>query len=172
MANKSAAISKHSAVVWESKNYQKPNFCPSISAQHSKSMGWSNYQRSDIVNHRAGGRRRSNAERQARAWRRREEIKAMIGKAYMLVLSRGLQANLAEYFGVNRSTIHRDKEALLAEWRRDHVCPGCGTFNEIPLKTLARLAKRGIDVRCSTLGCRRVEEALEAAKTRWACGNS
>jgi len=42
---------------------------------------------------------------------------------------------------------------LLAEWRKDHICPGCGAANDIPLKTLARLAKRGIDVGCSALGC-------------------
>jgi len=121
-------------------------------------MNWSGYQRKDIVNRRAGGRRRINAERKARAWKRREEIKELLGGHYILLgttLARGLETTLAEYFGVNRSTICRDKEALLAEWRKDHICPGCGAANDIPLKTLARLAKRGIDVGCSAFGCRR-----------------
>jgi hypothetical protein len=119
-------------------------------------MGWSNYQSTDIVNRRAGGRRRVNAERKARAWKRREEIKELIGGRYILLgtsFARGLETKLAEYFGVNRSTICRDKEALLAEWRKDHVCPGCGTAYGISLKALARVAKRGIDVGCSALGC-------------------
>jgi hypothetical protein len=119
-------------------------------------MGWSNYQRKDIVNRRAGGRRRINAERKAKAWKRREEIKELIGKRYILLgtsFARGMETTLAEYFGVNRSTICRDKEALLAEWRKDHVCPSCGAASDIPLQTLARLGKRGIDVGCSALGC-------------------
>src|SRR5262245_62078596 len=119
-------------------------------------MGWSNYQSQDIVSRRAGGRRRINAERKARAWKRREQIKELLGnRILLLVTSRGLKTRLAEHFGVNRSTICRDKEALLREWRKDHICPGCGTMYSIPLKALARVAKRGIDVGCSVLGCSR-----------------
>jgi len=139
---------------------RKLYFHSRISAQHSKSMGWSNYQSSGIVNRRAGGRRRINAERKARAWKRREEIKELIGNRFLLLgstFARGLETKLAEYFSVHRSTICRDKEALLREWREDHICPGCGAARDIPLKALARLAKRGIDVGCSALGCRRSE---------------
>jgi len=118
-------------------------------------MGWSNYQSTDIVNRRAGGRRRINAERKARAWKRREEIKELLGGRYILLgISRGLETKLAEYFGVDRSTICRDKEALLREWRKDHICPGCGTMYGISLKALARVAKSGIEVGCSALGCK------------------
>jgi len=105
---------------------------------------------------RAGGRRRINAERKARAWKRREEIKELIGGNYLLLgssFARGLETKLAEYLGVSRSTICRDKEALLAESRKDHICPGCGTMYSISLKALARVARRGIDVGCSALGC-------------------
>lgn len=121
-------------------------------------MGWSNYQNPDIVSRRAGGRRRINAERKARAQKRRDEIKELIGGNFLLLgsyLGRGLETKLAEYFGVNRSTICRDKEALLTEWRKDHICPRCGAVMDFPLKTLARVARRGIEI-CSTLGCRRV----------------
>src|SRR5262249_44810234 len=121
-------------------------------------MGWSNYQNQDVVNRRAGGRRRVNAERKARAWKRRKEIKELIGGNFILLGSsyaRGLETKLAAHFGVHRSTICRDKEALLAEWRENHICSGCGAVNDISLKALARLARRGIDVGCSALGCNR-----------------
>jgi hypothetical protein len=132
-------------------------------------MNWSAYQRKDVVNRRAGGRRRINAERKAKAWKRREEIKELIGNHSILLgtyLTRGLEVALAEYFGVHRSTICRDKAALVAEWRRDHVCPGCGAANDIPLKTLARMARRGIDVGCRASGCRRFEAALAACEAK------
>lgn len=117
-------------------------------------MGWSSYQSQNTVNRRAGGRRRINAMRKARAWKRREQIKELLGnRILLLVSSRGLETRLAEYFGVNRSTICRDKEALLAEWRKNHICPGCGTLYEVSLKALARIAKRGIDIGCSALNC-------------------
>jgi len=85
-------------------------------------MSWGNFQNQDIVNRRAGGRRRINAERKARAWERREKIKELIGGQFLLLGSGyawGLEIALAQYFGVHRSTISRDKEALLAEWRKD-----------------------------------------------------
>ena len=87
----------------------------------------------------------------------RKDTKELIGNRFLLLgssFARGLETKLAEYFGVNRSTICRDKEALLAEWRKDHICPGCGTAYGISLKALARVAKRGIDVGCSALGCK------------------
>jgi hypothetical protein len=123
-------------------------------------MNWRVYQRKDVVNRRAGGRRRINAERMAKAWKRREEIKELIGNHCVLLgtyFTRGLEVALAEYFGVHRSTICRDKAALVAEWRRNHVCPGCGAANDIPLKTLERISRRGIDVGCTASACRRVE---------------
>jgi hypothetical protein len=123
-----------------------------------RKMNWTAYQRKDLVNRRAGGRRRINAERKGRAWKRREEIKEMLGSHCILLgsyLSRGLEVALAAYFGVHRSTICRDKAALVAEWRKDHVCPGCCAMNDIPLKTLERLARRGIDVGCTASACRR-----------------
>jgi hypothetical protein len=124
-------------------------------------MGWSNYQSQDIVNRRAGGRRRINAERKARAWKRREEIKELIGNRFLLLGSSfalGMEASLAEYFDVHRSTICRDKEALLREWRKDHICPGCSTMYGLSLKALARVTRRGIDVGCSELGCSRTPQ--------------
>jgi hypothetical protein len=89
----------------------------------------------------------------------------MIGNHSVLLgshLTRGLEAALAVYFGVHRSTICRDKAALVAEWRKDHVCQGCGAMNDITLKTLERIARRGIDVGCTASACRRVEAALGA----------
>jgi hypothetical protein len=123
-----------------------------------RKMNWSSYQDRNSVNRRAGGRRRINAERKARAWKRREEIKELIGGNFLLLgtsFARGLEATLAEYFGVHRSTISRDKEAMLVEWRKDHVCPKCGAGSSISLKALARLAKLGLDVGCTANGCAR-----------------
>ena len=118
------------------------------------SKTWTGVQTRDMVNRRAGGRRRINAERQARAWRRRNIIKQMLGgNVALLVTRRGLSARLAAQFGVNRSTISRDKEALLIEWRKDHICPGCGVMQNVPLKVLARLARRGMDIGCPMLDC-------------------
>lgn len=85
-------------------------------------MSWGDYQDRDVVNRRAGGRRRINAERKAKAWERRNKIKELIGGYFLLLGSGyawGLETTIAEYFGVHRSTISRDKEALLAEWRKD-----------------------------------------------------
>ena len=48
---------------------------------------------------RAGGRRRINAERKARAWKRREEIKELLGGHYILLgasRARGMKTTLAE----------------------------------------------------------------------------
>jgi len=101
-----------------------------------------------------------SAERKRGLWERRFVILRMmcstdgdLPHGGQRLLACGLETKLAEYFGVHRSTICCDKEALLAEWRKDHICPVCGAANDIPLKTRARLARRGIDVGCSALGC-------------------
>jgi hypothetical protein len=39
---------------------------------------------------------------------------------------------------------------------------GRGAANDIPLKTLERIARRGIDVGCTASGCRRFETDLSA----------
>jgi hypothetical protein len=89
-----------------------------------QTMKWSDRQNQDVVNRRAGGRRRINAERKARVWQRRQEIKGLIGGCYILLgtpLARGLETKLAKHFGVNRSTICRDRDVMLREWRTTHA---------------------------------------------------
>jgi hypothetical protein len=39
---------------------------------------------------------------------------------------------------------------------------GCGAANDIPLKMLERIARRGIDVGCTSADCRRFEADLSA----------
>lgn len=119
---------------------------------------WHNNLSLESVNRRAGGRRRINAQRKAQAQKRRDEIKKMIGGNVILLgstFTRGMETRLANHFGVNRSTICRDVAALRSEFRAEHLCPTCRTLYGIPLKTLAKLAKKGLWNGCSTLGCGR-----------------
>jgi hypothetical protein len=97
---------------------------------------------------RAGGRRRYNAERQAEARARRAAIVAMLGDTIILN-PRGVQTLLANYFGVNRSTICRDVEALRVEYRRAFICPLCGTWWNVPLRVRARYSRsQGAEFDC------------------------
>jgi len=44
----------------------------------------------------------------------------------------------------------------------------CGAANDIQLKTLGRIARRGIDVGCMASGCRRFEADLSACDSeKW-----
>jgi hypothetical protein len=71
--------------------------------------------------HRKPARRRSAKNQRRAEGESLEETRRDQGfdrRALLLLgtsLDRGLETTLAEYFGVNRSTICRDKEALLAE---------------------------------------------------------
>lgn len=123
---------------------------------------WWQPQTKDALNRRAGGRRRINAERKARAQKRRDEIKEILGDGGMLLCGRtggrGKESKLAAYFGVHRATICRDIAALKAEWRRAHICSFCGSVESVPLKALTRLAKRGLWDGCTAQRCK--EEVL------------
>ena len=84
-------------------------------------MAWSSYQPLEIVHRRAGGRRKYNAERRRRAEARREQIRDLLGGGNEWLLigkasGRGLVTRHAEHFGVNKSTISRDRVAMLREW--------------------------------------------------------
>ena len=115
------------------------------------------FQSPDAVARRAGGRRRYNAERQAEAIARRLKILELVGASWILS-PRGLQAQLARYFGVNRSTICRDMEALREEWRHTRVCRVCGSLWGCTLRAhayLYKLQKRsepGLEPSCCVRG--------------------
>ncbi len=64
-----------------------------------------------------------------------------IGGASWILSPRGLQAQLARYFGVDRSTICRDMEALREEWRHTRVCRVCGVMWGCTLRAHANLYK-------------------------------
>ena len=118
----------------------------------------------EAAHRRAGGRRRVNAERKARAKKRRDEIKELLGGDYILLgsgIGHGMETRLAAHFNVHRSTICRDAAALKAEYRREHLCLGCGTLYPTPLKMLRRVAKAmGQDI-CTDQRCAQWEELVE-----------
>ena len=119
---------------------------------------WRNNLSRDGVNRRAGGRRRINAERKAKAQKRREEIKEILGERILFLgtsYGRGLETSLAHTFGVHRSTICRDAAVLLDEFRAAHLCPGCRTLYTIPLKTLTKLARQRVWDGCTSERCAR-----------------
>ncbi len=122
---------------------------------------WDGWLSQDEVNRRASGRRRINAERKARAQKRREEIKEILGEGGILLcgrtFGRGKEAKLATYFGVHRSTICRDIAVLKEEYRKEHVCPTCRSLYFIPLKTLTKFAKQGVWDGCTTERCEKVD---------------
>lgn len=89
---------------------------------------WSDFSSASEIAKRAGGRRRYNAQRQAKALTRRLAILELFG-AQVILNPHGSQSILASHFGVNRSTICRDIEAIRQEWRHQHVCPDCGRCN-------------------------------------------
>ena len=120
------------------------------------------------ASHRAGGRRRINAERKARAQKRREEIKELIGDEGILLCGptygRGRETILARHFGVHRSTICRDIATLRAEWRKEYLCPICRTPQSLPLKALTKLAKRGLWDGCTAERCEEVDPITNQRK--------
>jgi hypothetical protein len=71
---------------------------------------------------RAGGRRRHNATRQARAQLRRAEVARLLGT---LGWRHGTQAVIARRLGVSEATISRDLTALF-RGSRPRRCPLCG----------------------------------------------
>jgi len=71
---------------------------------------------------RAGGRRRHNATRQARAQLRRAEVARLLGT---LGWRHGTQAVIARRLGVSEATISRDLTALFRS-SRPRRCPLCG----------------------------------------------
>jgi len=72
---------------------------------------------------RAGGRRRHNATRRARAELRRVEVARLLGT---LGLRHGSQAVIARRLGVSEATISRDVTAVFAYRPRRCPCCGCG----------------------------------------------
>jgi hypothetical protein len=72
---------------------------------------------------RAGGRRRHNATRQARAQLRRAEVARLLGT---LGLRHGTQAVIARRLGVSEATISRDVTAVFGYRPRRCPCCGCG----------------------------------------------
>lgn len=122
-------------------------------------------QSQENIYRRAGGRRRINAERKAHAQKRRDEIKEMIGYGGILLCGRtygrGKETMLANHFGVHRSTICRDIAALMVEWRKEYLCLICGTPQSVPLKTLTKLAKRGLWDGCTTERCEKVDRIAD-----------
>lgn len=126
----------------------------------------------DEAARRAAGRRRFNAERQALAKKRRDEIKELIGEKGIVLCGigygRGKGAMLANHFGVDRSTVSRDLAALMVEWRTAHVCAICRSYESVPLATLGKLVRRGViswdgctDTRCAKVD--RIAEEWRAA---------
>ena len=65
--------------------------------------------------HRAGGRRRYNAERARERIRRRDRVAAIAVELGPRFFTRGAQAEIARRLGVHRSTVCRDLEEILAE---------------------------------------------------------
>lgn len=117
----------------------------------------------DTVNRRAGGRRRINAERKRQAWERRLRILDEINGAFLL-LPHGMQTRLAARFGVSRSTICRDIEAIREEWRKARRCGVCGEvyLSGITLKAATRLAKIGLWDGCTSKRCAKVDAIASA----------
>jgi ribosomal protein L37AE/L43A len=99
---------------------------------------WHGYRPANEIAKRAGGRRRLNAERHAKALARQVRILELIGARWILP-PRGLFSRLATLFGVHRSTITRDIQAINEEWRHTHVCRACGKMYSISLRAHARL---------------------------------
>ncbi len=68
-----------------------------------------------------GGRRHVNAIRKQRALNRRWRLIHAWRRDPSLS-----KADMARRFGVHRSTITRDIQALKRDWQRSHTCPLCG----------------------------------------------
>lgn len=85
---------------------------------------WNAYRPANEIAKRAGGRRRVNAERHAQALVRQVQILELIGATWIYP-PRGLLSRLAKVFGVHRSTVTRDIQAINEEWRHTHICRVC-----------------------------------------------
>jgi len=113
-----------------------------------KRCEWSSWTDGETVKRRAGGRRRYNAMRQRRAWRRRAAIdKWLCDHPWAGFFPRGLPAALAPAFGVHPTTIWRDlhlarptADSLPAAWLRLLPQGGTGLYG---LPRLPRRAGRG-----------------------------
>ena len=93
---------------------------------------WARWTHDEIAATRAGGRRRYNARRAAKADRRRFWVFHMFGNlpSDFPWWRYGVQATIAKIFGVSRSTICRD----FAEFRR----PVLRIFRSAPFRKLFR----------------------------------
>ena len=86
-------------------------------------QGWSHPTSDAEAAARAGGRRRHNGTRQARAQLRRAEVARLLGT---LGLRHGAQAVIACRLGVSEATISRDVTAMFGYRPRRCPCCGCG----------------------------------------------
>jgi hypothetical protein len=85
-------------------------------------QGWAHPTSDAEAAARAGGRRRHNGTRQARAQLRRAEVARLLGT---LGWRHGTQAVIARHLGVSEATISRDLTALF-RGSRPRRCPLCG----------------------------------------------
>jgi hypothetical protein len=92
----------------------------------------------DEVVRRAGGRRRWNSVRRARAEQRRLKILEVALNWGVSLVDPGVQGALARHLGVHRSTVSRDIAAILGEVTVWRPCPACGQ-DVLPDDIAARL---------------------------------
>ena len=85
------------------------------------SEGWAN----DPIK-AAGGRRRINAERQAKARARQANVRRFLLESGTSLVTRGVQRALAARFGVSEATMSRDVRAIWQTPAKSHRCPWCG----------------------------------------------
>jgi hypothetical protein len=103
---------------------------------------WSAPTTNEEAARRAGGRRSYNCRRQLDAFVRRVEVERAWWQMVDTegLMTRGIQARLAERFNVSRSTICRDVAFMQEGWAL-LVCPTCDT--DIRLREWRRLALTG-----------------------------
>lgn len=80
---------------------------------------------------RARARASYNRMRQFQVRMRRAGIAELLARMNKSPYDHGIQAWLARYFGLNRSTIHRDLRAIMREAVERHTCPLCQTHRII-----------------------------------------
>jgi len=104
---------------------------------------WSTPITNEQAARRAGGRRAYNAQRQLDALVRRSAVEKAWCEMALAEgpMTRGLQARLAERFGVSATTICRDLAFVQEGWARV-ACPTCGVEKELwEWRLLALLGK-------------------------------
>jgi hypothetical protein len=74
----------------------------------------------------AAGRRRYNAARSLRRLVRRYKVVRLMRQ--YIGTGRSFQARIARQLAVSPATICRDVRSIHDDWRRDHLCPACGTL--------------------------------------------